>query len=281
MIDYDKEGLQIAEELTKYKVELSVKGIVIVAMLFLVIFLTACDAEMPANQDEPLEVLFVGNSFTFFNNMPVIFTDLAESGGHQVNVTSVARGGFSLEQHAEDFATLDMLENKHWDLVILQERSDIPALAQEREVNMYPLVRLLNEQVRLKGGETILFMTWGNRDGLPRAGYHNYKGMQSEISTAYLAIADELNVRVAPVGIAWQNVLEQDPHFDLWAMDGSHPSLMGSFLAANVLYATIFNESPVGVAYKDGEDIGEEVKIFLQGIAADVVLGDSDRWNIP
>jgi hypothetical protein len=271
----------MVEKVTRYQVEWRVKRFSILLILIQVVSLGACNAGIQATQDEPLEFLFVGNSFTFFNNMPLIFADLAESGGYQVNVTSVARGGFSLEQHAKDLATLDMLENKDWDFVVLQERSGIPAIAEERDVYMYPLVRLLNEQVLLKGGESVLFMTWGNRDGLPRAGHHNYEAMQSQIASAYIEIGNELDVRVAPVGIAWQQVLEQDPQFDLWGMDGIHPSLMGSFLAANVFYATIFDESPVGLAFSNEDDIGEEAREFLQGIAADVVLGDPELWNIP
>ena len=73
------------------------KRFAILLILFLVVTIGACETGIQATVDEPLEILFIGNSFTFFNNMPLIFADLAESGGHRVNVTSVARGGFSLE----------------------------------------------------------------------------------------------------------------------------------------------------------------------------------------
>jgi hypothetical protein len=173
-----------------------------------------------------------------------------------------------------------MMENKDWDFVILQERSGIPAMAEERDSVMFPQVRIFNEQIQIKGGEPILFMTWGNKDGLQRAGHDSYEAMQSEIASAYLAIGEELGVRVAPVGIAWQHVLEQEPQLELWGIDGIHPSLEGSFLAANVIYATIFNESPLGLPFSS-DDIGEGMRELLQKIATDVVLGDPELWNIP
>jgi hypothetical protein len=68
--------------------------------------------------------------------------------------------------------------------------------------------------------------------------------MQEEVAAGYFAIADELDLFVAPVGVVWQNALEDEPDLDLWMLDGKHPTPLGSFLAASVFYALIFNESP-------------------------------------
>jgi hypothetical protein len=59
----------------------------------------------------------------------------------------------------------------------------------------------------------------------------------------------EFDLLVALVGLAWQSVLQHEPQLGLWGPDGSHPSPLGSYLAANVFYALIFDESPSGLLY--------------------------------
>src|SRR2546430_3222336 len=72
--------------------------------------------------------------------------------------------------------------------------------------------------------------------------------MQSAIDDGYLAIAAEEQAAVAPVGVAWSSLLSQ-PHPALWQDDGSHPMSAGTYLAACVFYATIYHQSPRGLAY--------------------------------
>jgi hypothetical protein len=134
----------------------------------------------------------------------------------------------------------------------------------------YPAIRLLYDKVSEKGAALILFMTWGPRDGLPDAGYKNYDETQAQICTGYMDIANELDVIVAPVGIAWKNAIKKDPQLNLWNLDGIHPSREGSYLSACVFYATIFMQSPEGLTY--GADLPKEIAEFLQIAAAETVL---------
>lgn len=255
--------------------------ILICTALLISILLAGCVADTRTQPEEPMEILFIGNSFIFFNDMPEMFAILAEAGGHQVNVASSTMGGYSLARHAQDGLTLSMLESESWDFVILQEKSGISAAPQERDVIMYPYVRHLNDLVLAQGGETILLMTWGNRHGLPQGKLNDYDAMQAEIAIGYKTISDELDVRLAPVGIAWQTALERDQQLSLWMEDGSHPSPLGSYLAANVLYALIFKQSPVGLPHPGGVEIKAETAKFLQEIAAEIVLENPKKWNIP
>lgn len=55
--------------------------------------------------------------------------------------------------------------------------------------------------------DTILFMTWGRRDGLLDAGHRDFEAMQVQLHSGSMGIADELDAMVAPVGIAWQNAI--------------------------------------------------------------------------
>jgi hypothetical protein len=220
----------------------------------------------------PVRILFIGNSLTFQNNLPEVFAELAQSGGYDVEVDMSAYGGWTLSDHAASPLTRDKIELK-WDFVILQEQSVIPCMASEREQYMYPAVRTLYSMITDKGSTPILFMTWGRRNGFPDAGYSTFNKMQAEIYSGYMAIGDELDILVAPVGSAWLRALEKDVQLNLWETDGIHPSREGTYLSACVFYTTIFRQSPEGLLYTAG--LSEEIAQVLQAAAAETVLQSS------
>ena len=135
---------------------------------------------------------------------------------------------------------------------------------------MFPAARSLDERIAESGAVTVFFLTWGRRDGLPAAGYADFDAMQAELEVGYETIARELDATVAPVGLAWQRAVGQDPTLDLWQSDGSHPTEEGTYLAACVLYATIFGEGPEGLAYTAG--VAEDTALALQAVAAGTVV---------
>ena len=227
----------------------------------------------------PMRVLFVGNSLTFFNDLPETFAGLSESGGHPVEVGISAQGGQTLAGHASSPATLKKITGQRWDFIVLQEQSRIPAIAAQRSEHMLPAVRLLEEKAAESGADTVLFLTWASRDGLPSAGFKDYAAMQSATEAGYLEGARKIGAMVAPAGVAWQRALEEHPELELWQRDGSHPSPEGTYLAACVFYATLLGESPEGAGYLAG--LPEETARFLQAAAAETVLGDPERWNLP
>jgi len=157
-------------------------------------------------------------------------------------------------------------------VVVLQEQSQIPAIEQFRQAEMYPAARALVASVRQAGAEPMFFLTWAHRDGWPENGLVDYRTMQSAIDDAYLAIAGEQHAAIAPVGYAWQAVLAEEASPGLWQDDGSHPTAKGTYLAACVFYAAIFRESPVGLTYRG--NLSEVEASKLQEVAAATVLSD-------
>ena len=227
----------------------------------------------------PTRVLFVGNSLTFVNDLPEIFAELARSASHSVEVDISAQGGQTLADHATSPSTLKKITDQRWKFVVLQEQSKIPALAEQHSQQMVPAVRLLDDKIAETGAEPVLFMTWAGRDGLPGAGFEDYAAMQAGIEVGYLEVAGEIGAMVAPAGVAWQSALEGDPQLQLWQRDGIHPSPEGTYLAACVFYATLLGQSPEGASYLAG--LPEETARYLQAVAAETVLGDPERWNMP
>jgi hypothetical protein len=253
-----------------------------VSLLCLFLFLSGCSALTNCDNTHRAEtcprVLFIGNSYTYVNDLPNTFAELSRLGGHQVETGMAAPGGWFLSDHVKSADTINKINSTKWDFVVLQEQSQTPASASARSAQMYPAARTLVQTVRANGATPIFFITWAHRDGWPEAGLPNYSAMQLQINAGYLAIARELNAPVAPVGEAW-TMLSGNPQFDLWQADGSHPTTQGTYLAACVFYAAIFHQSPEGLAYTDG--LSKDIAGTLQTIAAHTVLGNPAQWNLP
>ncbi len=138
---------------------------VIIRILFiwLSIFLGGCSLSFqkersPALKDSAgkLNILLIGNSYTFFNQFPELLEDLAREGGHTIHITTLAFGGWTLNDHAQSQKTLETIRGEKWDYVVLQEQSVIPSDPAAREQQMYPAVRTLNTEIERTGANTIL-----------------------------------------------------------------------------------------------------------------------------
>lgn len=222
-------------------------------------------------------VLFIGNSYTFVNDLPATFADLAHSGGHRVESGMLAEGGATLGDHVASAATAAKLQSAKWDVVVLQEQSQIPSVDLLRQSQMYPAARRLVDTIYRQGARPMFFLTWAHRDGWPENGLPDYASMQSAIDDGYLAIASEEQATVAPVGVAWSSLMSQ-AHPSLWQDDGSHPTIAGTYLAACVFYATVFHQSPRGLTYR--ADLSAIDAAILQTVAAETVLDDPGRWGL-
>lgn len=245
---------------------------------FVILLFVLCSCSFTAScrdtQDTSCtRVLFIGNSYTFVNDLPNTFAKLARSGGHKVEVGMSSQGGWKLADHVASAETLHLLNSTKWNFVVLQEQSQIPAITQVRNQEMYPAARELVQKIKNIEATPIFFITWAHQNGIPENGMTNYESMQTQINIGYMGIAQELNTVFAPVGSAWLAVVKQHPELNLWQEDGSHPTERGTYLAACVFYAVIFNESPDGLTYHTG--VSKENAKIIQTIASDTVL------NIP
>jgi hypothetical protein len=198
-----------------------------------------------------MDVLFIGNSFTARNDVPGLIAQLAAARGHALAHRLVQAGGASLRMHWNKGEAQRAIAGSRWDRVVLQEQSTLPIKNARR---MHENVRLFDEAIRASGARTVLYLTWARRHA-PET--------QETITRAYREIGAELGADVAPVGEAWERVLGTPGHPDLYDTDGSHPSLAGSYLAACVLFATLFGESPVGIA-SDVAGLSEREIAMLQ-----------------
>ncbi len=224
-------------------------------------------------------VLFIGDSYTYVNDLPTTFADLAWAAGRRVDAETLASGGESLAGHVADATTEPTINSEPWNTVVLQDQSEDPAVPSYRASEMDPAVTELAQLIRNAGARPLLFLTWGHESGCPAADHTSYSSMQAAVNQGYLEIASQEGVPIAPVGAAWQSVVDEDPNTVLWQGDGVHPRVAGTYLAACVFYASIFETSPVGLAYDDGLPGAEAA--MLQRVAATAALGDHAEWGLP
>ncbi len=203
---------------------------------------------------KPYTIMFIGNSYTYYNDMPAeLFRSIMEAAGYDVSVVSVTKGAWYLINSAKDTDELGsqvktMLSNVKFDFVVLQEQSTCPILDPGK---FYTGVRELASKVRANGATPILYETWGRKTGhsaLAQNGWTN-ESMTWQLAAAYEAIGAELGVDVAHVGRAFFDVYRSHPEIELYDADLTHPSLLGSYLAALTIFAEITGMDPTEVNY--------------------------------
>jgi hypothetical protein len=214
-----------------------------------------------ASVDDSLRVLFIGNSHTYVNDLPGLFSGLSESGGKPVRTDASTFGGYSLEDHTNTQATLDKIAQDSWSFVVLQEQSVIPTIRYWRYNSMYAASRLLDSLIQLQGARTAFYMTWGWKNGGQQSygeslspDFRDYFEMQESVRVAYQEIAVELSSTMVPVGMAFARARRVDSLVDLWQADYCHATLMGTYLGACVFYAVLHGASPVGLDFYGGLD---------------------------
>jgi hypothetical protein len=205
----------------------------------------------------PLDVLFVGNSYVYVNNLPEVFARVAAGAGQESpHLTMYAPGGQTLAGACVNATLLKILEQR-FDVVILQEQSLIPAMAELdlrlRRASLDACRKLSNQiRPRYPGTTIILYQTWARHASAwamqPKevAGCGaNPEEMQRRLSRWYAEAGRLIGARVAPVGDAWMANYHDAHPLMLHAADGSHPSPAGTYLAALVLVGTVYDIPPV------------------------------------
>lgn len=233
------------------------------------------------------KILFLGNSYTAVNNLPEKVSLLASSLGDSVYFDSNTPGGYRLVNHVTNSTTLSKISQKEWDFVVIQAQSQEPSWPPSQvATEVLPYASILNDSIKSSNActETVFYMTWGRKYGDQQncsswPPVCTYLGMQERLMTGYMTMAEENGSTVAPVGLAWKNTMDNDPDslINLYSGDNSHPSLAGTYLTACVMYATMFQKSPVGANYFAG--LSEYDATFLQQMAEDVVLSDTYNFT--
>jgi PKD repeat protein len=248
-------------------------------LALIIIFLTSLGS---TNAQDSTSILFIGNSYTYFNNMPDILSNIAASFGNHVQHASQTPGGMTLAGHAGNTATYNAMNNENWDYVVLQAQSQEPSFPYGQVNNQtLPFAMQLADSAQAIStcSQAMFFMTWGRENGDPQwDSINTFDKMNERLRLAYLRFADSSNASVSPVGVAWKYVRDNHPEMNLYSGDGSHPSYAGSYLAACTFYASIFHSSPVGSVFSGS--LNSSDALILQEAASLCVMDSTEIWGL-
>ncbi len=186
-----------------------------------------------AQQKDVTEVLFVGNSFTFFWNMPEMVEAMAKDQDIPLITRQSTISGSNLEQHYKEEKGTEskkIIEKENYDYVILQDHSSGTIGSPER---FREYSTKMAELARSNGAEPLFFTTWA---------YKSNPLMQTEIEKAYTEIAQKLKSRTVPVGAIFLKANEMRPDMEMY-FDDKHPSHEGSYLIALIFYKYLTGHS--------------------------------------
>lgn len=197
---------------------------------------------------DSVRVLWIGNSYTYFNNLPEMVKQIAQTQGVPLANTEVLKGGERLKGHLENPRLKELLKKGGWNYVVVQENSSLPAYDTEfvsRET--YPYAHTIDSLAHAGSPDVkvVFYMTWGHKYGniRPLKGYplcDSFEGMQERLKTSYLEMTYQNNAVCAPAGMAWSYVRAHRPDIILYNQDKFHPALAGSYLNAVTIFTTMF-----------------------------------------
>jgi len=223
----------------------------------------------------PKRILFVGNSYFYYgNSLHNHVNRMVQAGGMGLQASdmqykSATIGGASLAHHNMEWLTepgrIGVMEP--FELVVMADGSAQP-LNEERRATSRQIIAKHAETIRRRGGEVALYMT------------HVYVPPHRQVRAEnlnltarhYLSVGNEVKAMVIPVALAFDEAYRRRPNVVLHTdFDGSHPDILGTYLAACVTYASIYNKPCSGNSYNYYGRIAADDIAFLQQVGDDVV----------
>jgi hypothetical protein len=226
--------------------------------------------------DRTVSILFIGNSFTFGNDLPGMLVQVASSDATnkvQLEVHSATVGGATLNYMFHNPEAASLFRQQHWDYLVLQEQSEWTG-SRERIADTYSAVNTWNQAARQMGTTPVLYETWADQPGstlyTDRNSYffgQTPEQVQPNIDAQSSALARHFQIAVVPVGSYWAYAEKQPNAPNLYAPDHHHPSAAGTYLTALAFYRFFTGNTLAHVTYRPRELTPDQGQ-FLIGIVS-------------
>ena len=188
------------------------------------------------------KMLFVGNSFTFYNDgvdyhLQKMLSSDVSSDSLTYNIQEIAVSSYTLEAHYNDPLTIAKIKSDNWNTVVLQEQSTRPINNPDLFLQY---AKLLDAEIKKMNAKTVLYMTWA-----PKSTPTDI----TELAASYISVGKQLNAPVVPVGKVWDYFVKTYPTINIYYTDDKHPSLPGTYLIACTFYYSLFGRNPLKNIY--------------------------------
>lgn len=240
-----------------------------------------CISEQELSAQQTYKVLFLGNSYTYVNDLPQMIHDAALSAGDTLIFDSYAPGGYQLQDHSTDVNSQAKIMAGGWHYVVIQGQSQEPVMLSSQFTNgglaLQNKIRQYNPCA-----VTMPYMTWGRKNG-DAANCQSYplmctyRLMDSTIRSRYVSLTDVIDGEVSPVSVVWRYLRQNHPGIELYAADESHPSLAGTYAAACCFYAALFKKDPALISFNPGLSAGDAAAI--RNAAKSQVFAQLSLWD--
>lgn len=255
---------------------------------------TSTSTKDPESEKKTLRVLFIGNSLTYYNDMPAIVMALGRAAGRDIYTKKVTAGSSTMCQQTSSTTEIgrgveEALREK-WDYVVIQPSRRITDKETTVKTAELAAGRLLDERIKATGAKTVIYGTWGNNTGNSGIYVMNSDGVNAskkgtfDISRAdhnvYMqSVAREfatmLDAPMVDGAALFDFVVKNQPAINLYYSDERHPSLYGSYAIACAFYAFLYNESSAQAAAAHLGGVEPEVAQLLSAVADHIVLGSA------
>lgn len=223
-----------------------------ILLLSLIIGVNAC----AQHQKDTLNILFVGNSYTYYENMPQIVSLISDNLDIKLITRKSTVGGARLRDHwlgKKGLKTKEIIKAGNFDAIVLQEYS---LGAVKEPDSLFKYTNLWCDFIKKHNAKPVLYLTWA-REKSPE--------QQEIINGVFTEVSKRNDVEIVPVGFAWEMAKKMNPAMALYKADGSHPDRLGAFLTA-CTFTRFFSKmlpEKMGLRYYTEDLFGESIQLML------------------
>lgn len=197
----------------------------------LLVAVLACNLSTPELEDEidteletvDLQILLVGNSLTYYNELPKRVQERAQEKGKKIGIKTLAYGNYALEDHWNDGLLQKLVESKEYQYVVVQQGPSSQADGRSSLLEYGQRIQALCQE---NEAQLAFYMVWPSR-----MYYHTF----DQVIENYTVAADSSKAILCPVGAVWKAHFDATQDFSYYGPDGFHPSVEGSQEAARVI----------------------------------------------
>lgn len=213
---------------------------------------------IPLYKPPVINVLFVGNSYTYINDVPHLVSEMGLTDKNKIIIKAamLAEGNANLEGWFARPQAIELLNSRRWDFVVLQEHSMRPVIP-ELSGRMRQAFQDWDRAIRATGAKTIIYQTWARKPGsswytddrAPSLHFDSPEAMQEQVDRVTNEFAAEIQAPVVPVGDYILRCGKELGYSEFYDDDGTHLKISGSYLAALMLYRQLSGHNVDGVTY--------------------------------